>query len=169
MQLSDPFWKFYFVSFYNFLRWSLRKHSEKKIKLGLHFCFSISFFFWKKKKKLLKHFQILPKEFVPLWIPFKAFASSKIVMLCFPNFVHVRNKIYYLSKEQESQFRTSEEKVSFSLPQLLLNFSIKYFQSKSQVFLLFFRSGSRSGSLRASNGEDGGSDEEESGKKLVFL
>ena len=43
-----------------------------------------------------------------------------------------------------------------------------YFQSKGQVFLLFFRSGSRSGSLRASNGEDGGSDEEESGKKLVL-
>ena len=89
-------------------------------------------------------------------------------MLCFPNFVHVRNKIYYLSKEQESQFRTSEEKVSSSWPQLHLNFSIMYFQSKGQVFLLFFRSGSRSGSLRASNGEDGGSDEEESGKKLVL-
>ena len=143
MQLVyDPFWKFYFVSFYNFPRWSIRKHSEKKIKLGLHFFFPFLFFFL-KKKKLLKHFQKLPKEFVPLWIPFNSKPLLLAKLWCYVfltlSMSETRYTIYPKNRKVNLELQNFRGKSLLFVASTTSEFFNKVFSKQKSSFSTFFQ------------------------------
>ena len=68
---------------------------------------------------------------------FKAFASSKIVMLCFPNFVHVRNKIYY-PKNRKVNLELQRKKSPLRVLNYIWIFN-KVFSKQKSRFSTFFQ------------------------------